>query len=99
MGFAFKVFFHNFDNFVKCLGFFLAEKVFGGLYVIILHLSILYVLQCHRNALHILQFLAKEPKHQKKVMILHEKVELLDMVKEGKSYEVKEVKEEKRLSF
>lgn len=30
----------------------------------------------------------KEPKHQKKVMTLHEKVELLDMVKEGKSYAV-----------
>ena len=28
----------------------------------------------------------KEPKRQKKVITLHEKVELLDMVKEGKSY-------------
>ena len=28
----------------------------------------------------------KEPKRQKKVMTLHEKVELLDMVKEGKSH-------------
>ena len=28
----------------------------------------------------------KEPKHQKKAMTQHEKVELLDMVKEGKSY-------------
>ena len=28
----------------------------------------------------------KEPKRQKKVMTLHEKVELLDMVKKAKSY-------------
>ena len=28
----------------------------------------------------------KEPKRQKKAMTLHEKVELLDVVKEGKNY-------------
>ena len=71
---------------------FLAEKVFE------LNSSFCCVICSHTVPLHYLRPImspkrpasspasGKEPKRQEKVMALHEKVELLDMVKEGKSY-------------